>query len=95
MKAGLTKFGAGNIRYLYVFLIEFNVFTYAVNSVDRFRKCRSLSNGERVDALGSFGLFRLSPRHASFFTSRGRGVLPIPMKEKAPAALAALQWFPV
>jgi hypothetical protein len=95
MMARLAKPGTGNIRHLYVFLMKFNVFTYAVNSVDRLRKRRSVSEGERADTLGPFRLSRLSFRLASFLPTRGSGVLFIPTKEKAPAALAALQRFPV
>ncbi len=88
-------FGAGNIRFLYVFLMKFNVFTYAVNPVESFRKSRSVITGERAEALGPFRFFRLSPRLASFLPYRGPGVLLIPTKENVPAALAALQRFPV
>ena len=88
------NFGAGNIRYLYVFFMKFKVFTYAVNPVENFRKGRSVTGKARAGTLETFRLFRLGTRIASFLLSQGLGVLFIPTKEKVPAALAALQWFP-
>jgi hypothetical protein len=84
----------GNIGNLYVFFMKFNVFTYAVNPVEGVEKGRSVTLGVRAERLEPFRLINFSTRLASFLPSRGPGVLLIPMKEKVPAALDALQWFP-
>jgi hypothetical protein len=83
-----------NIGNLYAFFMEFNVFAYAVNPVESLRKGRSVTQGVRAERLEPFRLFSLSTRLASFLPLRGPGVLLIPMKEKVPAALDALQRFP-
>jgi hypothetical protein len=94
MKARLAKLCAGNIGHLYVFFMEFNVFIYAVNPAESFRKVRSMPQGARADTPGPCRLFRPSTRLACLLSSQAPGVRLIPTEEKTPAALDALQRFP-
>lgn len=94
MEITLPNFILGKISNLYVFLMKFNVFTYAVNASESFGKGRCVTQGVRAERLEPFRLFNFSTRLASFLLSRGPGALLIPMKEKVPAALEALKRFP-
>jgi hypothetical protein len=75
--------------------MKFNVFFYVVNPVESLPKGRSVLIAESGEMLGTVRVFGAA--HGMFFFQyRGPGVLIVTTsKEKAPAALAALQRFPV
>ena len=75
--------------------MEFVVLIYVVNPIESFRNGRQVIIAECAETLESFRFFRFRARLASSLQTRGPRVLFEPTKEKASAALAALQRFPV
>jgi hypothetical protein len=68
----VRKSGSENIDGLYEFLMKFNVFIYAVNSVESFPRGRSVFIAERAERHETFRFFKLSPRLVSFFNLEAR-----------------------
>ena len=52
--------------------MKFNVFIYAVNSVESFPRGRSVFIAERAERHETFRFFKLSPRLVSFFNLEAR-----------------------